>query len=158
MQKISTCLLFDTQAEEAAQFYTSVFKNSKIKDTTRYGDAGPMPKGTVMTVIFEIEGREFMALNCGATVGTTPAVSMMISCQNQQEIDMLWEKLTAEGGREIECGWLADKYGLHWQIIPYNLGELLTSANPRKTDNVMKAVRRMKKLDMQAMQDAYDAG
>ena len=154
-QKIMTCLWFDNQGEEAANFYCSVFKNSKIKDVARYGDAGPGRKGDVMVVIFELDGREFMALNGGPLFKFSEAISLVVHCEDQAEIDYFWEKFTADGGQESQCGWLKDKYGLSWQIVPSNIGELLTGDQER-ANRVMMAVMKMKKLDLQKMQDAYD--
>ncbi len=158
MQKISPCLLLNDQAEEAAKFYTSTFKNSKIKAVTHYGDHGPMPKGTVLSVVFDIEGQEFMAVNGGSDIEFTPAVSMMIHCKTQGEIDEMWDRLTRDGGAEIQCGWVRDKYGLAWQVVPEILNDLLTKGGPSKTNSVMNAVVKMKKLDIATMQKAYDAG
>jgi len=154
-QKITTCLWFDTQAEAAANFYCSVFKNSKIKEVARYGDAGPGPKGQVMVVIFELDGREFMGLNGGPLFKFDEAISLVVHCDDQAEIDSYWDKLTADGGPESQCGWLKDKYGLSWQIVPSIIGQLLTG-DQEKTDRVMKAVMTMKKLDLQKMKDAAD--
>jgi predicted 3-demethylubiquinone-9 3-methyltransferase (glyoxalase superfamily) len=156
MQKLVPCLCFDTQAEEAAKFYTSIFKNSKIKAVTYYGDDMPMPKGTVLTVIFELDGMEFMALNAGPSFQFTPATSLMARCDTQKEIDEMWVKLQAGGGREIECGWVQDKYGFSWQVVPAVLEHLMTG-NQAKTDAVMREVMQMKKLDIARMKQAYDA-
>src|SRR6516164_7724632 len=141
MQKITTFLWFDNQAEEAAKFYVSIFKNSKITTVARYGDAGPGPKGSVMTVVFQRGGQEFIALNGGPQFKFTPAISLLVNCKTQQEIDDLWRKLSA-GGATSRCGWLQDKYGLSWQIIPERLGELVQ--NP----NAMKAMLEMDKIDL----------
>jgi predicted 3-demethylubiquinone-9 3-methyltransferase (glyoxalase superfamily) len=154
-QKITTCLWFDNQAQPAAEFYSSVFKNSKVKDVVRYGDAGPGPKGEVMVVIFELDGREFMGLNGGPLFKFNEAISLVIHCEDQAEIDHFWEKLTAEGGQESQCGWLKDKFGLSWQVVPSIIGQLLTG-DPERTNRVMVAVMKMKKLDLQKMKDAYD--
>src|SRR5262245_42711437 len=124
MQKITPFLWFDTQAEEAAQFYVSIFKNSKIGTIARYGDTGPGPKGSVMTVTFQLDGQEFMALNGGPVFKFTEAISFMVHCETQEELDTMWAKLT-EGGKEVECGWLKDKYGLSWQIVPTALAEMM---------------------------------
>jgi predicted 3-demethylubiquinone-9 3-methyltransferase (glyoxalase superfamily) len=156
MQRISPCLWFDTEAEEAAKFYCSVFKDSKITNISRYGDGMPRPKGMVMTVVFQIQGQEFMALNAGPQVKFTEAVSLMVSCETQQEIDDYWAKLIAGGGQEVECGWLKDKYGLAWQIVPSNLHKLVSDKDPEKTNRVMQAVMTMKKLDIKALNRAYD--
>ena len=154
-QKITTCLWFDTQAEQAAEFYVSVFKNSKVKDVVRYGDAGPGPKGQPMVVTFELDGREFMGLNGGPQFNFNEAISLVVHCEDQAEIDYYWDRLTADGGKESQCGWLKDKFGLSWQIVPSIIDQLLTGAAER-TDGVMKAVMTMKKLDLQKMKDAYD--
>ena len=151
MQKISTCLWFDGQAEEAARFYCSVFHNSKIKQTVLYGDTGPGPKGSVMTVAFELDGREFLALNAGPKFKFNHAVSMMVNCETQKELDEMWDKLSAGGATEV-CGWLRDKYGLSWQIVPSILQELMK--DPAKSDKVMQAVVKMTKLDIATMQKA----
>jgi predicted 3-demethylubiquinone-9 3-methyltransferase (glyoxalase superfamily) len=154
-QKIMTCLWFDNQGEAAANFYCSVFKNSKVKEVARYGDAGPGPKGDVMVVIFELDGREFMALNGGPLFKFSEAISLVVHCEDQAEIDYFWEKFTADGGQESQCGWLKDKFGLSWQIVPSNISELLTGDQER-ANRVMTAVMKMKKLDLQKMKDAYD--
>ena len=151
MQKISTCLWFDGQAEEAAKFYCSVFRNSKIKQTVLYGDTGPGPKGSVMTVDFELDGREFLALNAGPKFKFNHAVSMMVNCETQKELDEMWDKLSAGGATEA-CGWLRDKYGLSWQIVPSILAELMK--DPTKSDKLMQAVVKMTKLDIATMQRA----
>ena len=150
-QKISTCLWFDGQAEEAAKFYVSVFRNSKIKQITHYGDTGPGPKGSVMTVAFELDGREFLALNAGPAFKFNHAISLMVNCETQAEIDEMWGKLSAGGATE-QCGWLRDKYGLSWQIVPAILPELMK--DPAKSDKVMQAVVKMTKLDIAVMQRA----
>jgi predicted 3-demethylubiquinone-9 3-methyltransferase (glyoxalase superfamily) len=152
-QKITTFLWFDNNAEEAAKFYTSVFKNSKIVNTTYYGDAVPGPKGRVMTVDFELDGQKFTGLNGGPNFKFTEAISLMVGCDTQEEIDYFWEKL-AEGGQHVECGWLKDKYGLSWQIVPSNLGKLLEGADQQKVDRVMQQVMQMKKLDIKKLEQA----
>ena len=154
MQKITPFLWFDTQAEEAAKFYTSIFKNSKIGEVRRYGDAGPRPKGTVLTVTFEIEGQEFVALNGGPHYQFTPAISLFVDCEDQREVDELWDKLV-EGGKPVQCGWLQDKYGISWQIIPKALGKLLSDPNPTKANRVMQAMLQMVKIDVRRLQEAY---
>jgi len=154
-QKITPFLWFDNQAEEAAQFYTSIFNNSKIGSISRYGDEGPGPKGTVMVVTFQIEGQAFMALNGGPQFTFTPAVSFMVHCDTQQEIDELWQKLTSNGGQEIECGWLTDKFGLSWQIVPEVFGKMMEDKDPAKVKRVMHAMMQMKKMDIEKMQAAY---
>ncbi len=155
MQKIRPFLWFDNQAEEAATLYTSVFKNSKILDVTRYGDAGPGPKGSVMIVTFQIEGVEFVALNGGPDHKLTEAFSLYVDCKTQEEVDRLWTKLS-EGGEEGPCGWLKDKFGLSWQIVPAFLAELLSDPDPVKSQNVMKAMLQMKKLDIDKLKQAYE--
>ena len=152
-QKITTFLWFDTQAEEAVKFYVSVFKNSKIVKTVLYGDAGPKPKGTVMVIDFELDGQKFTALNGGPEFKFNESISLVVNCKTQQEIDYFWEKLSA-GGQTIECGWLKDKYGLAWQIVPEQLEELLSESDPEKTNRVMNAVMKMKKLDLKTLQQA----
>jgi predicted 3-demethylubiquinone-9 3-methyltransferase (glyoxalase superfamily) len=151
MQKISTCLWFDGQAEEAAKFYASVFRNSKIKQTVLYGDTGPGKKGSVMTVAFELDGREFLALNAGPKFKFNHAISLMVNCETQKELDEMWAKLSAGGATE-QCGWLRDKYGLSWQIVPAILQELMK--DPAKSDKVMQEVVKMTKLDIAVMQRA----
>lgn len=153
MQKITTFLWFDHQAEEAANFYTSLFKNSRIAGVSRYGEGAPMPKGTAMSVTFELEGQEFMALNGGPLFKFTEAVSLFVKCETQQEIDHFWEKLS-EGGQKSRCGWLKDKYGLSWQIVPVVLGQLMSGKDPEKSKRVMQALMKMDKLDIQGLQQA----
>ena len=153
-QKISTFLWFDKNAEEAVNFYTSVFKNSKILNTTQYGDSGAGPKGTVMTVDFELDGQRFTALNGGPNFKFTEAISLVVNCESQQEIDYFWEKLS-EGGQKVECGWVKDKYGLSWQIVPAILWELF-EGDQAQTDRIMKAVMTMKKLDLEALKKAAE--
>jgi predicted 3-demethylubiquinone-9 3-methyltransferase (glyoxalase superfamily) len=157
MQKITPFLWFDNQAEEAVNFYTSVFKNSKIGTVARYGESGPGPKGSVMTIMFELDGRDFMALNGGPIFKFTEAISLMVNCEDQEEIDYFWEKLSADGGKEVECGWLKDKYGLFWQVVPKILGELVQSKDPEKSERVMKALMQMKKLDIAKLKQAAEA-
>ena len=156
MQRISPFLWFDTQAEEAATYYASVFRNSKIHKITRYGDAGPGPKGSVMTVEFELDGQPFIALNGGPHFKFNEAVSFAVDCGDQREVDDYWAKLSA-GGEEGPCGWLKDKYGLSWQINPRVLGEMLGDADPAKAKRVMEAMLKMKKIDIAALKRAYDA-
>jgi len=154
MSRFTPCLWFDTQAKEAAEFYVSVFKNSKLKQVTYYGEHGPMPKGTVLTASFEIDGQEFLALNGGPIFKFTEAVSFIVNCDTQAEIDEYWEKLTADGGQEVQCGWLKDKYGLSWQINPRKIDEWLK--DPVRAQRVMTEVMKMVKLDMAAMERAYN--
>src|SRR5215467_3273744 len=144
-QKITTFLWFDNNAEEAANFYVSVFKNSRILETTHYTDAGPAPKGTVMTVEFELEGQQFTALNAGPTFKFNEAISLLVHCQSQEEVDYYWDKLTADGGQESACGWLKDKYGLSWQITPDALLTLIKDSDPAKVQRAMQAMMTMKK-------------
>jgi predicted 3-demethylubiquinone-9 3-methyltransferase (glyoxalase superfamily) len=155
MQKITPFLWFDNQAEEAMNFYVSIFKNSKVGRVTRYGDAGPGPKGSVMSATFTLEGQEFFALNGGPQYSFTPAISLFVNCETQQEVDDLWDKLSA-GGRKDRCGWLQDKYGLSWQIIPSALSRMLGDRNPVKAKNVMMAMLQMDKIDISRLQQAYD--
>ena len=155
MQKITPFLWFDSNAEEAMNFYVSIFKNSKVLRVARYGDAGPGPKGSVMVASFQLEGQEFQALNGGPEYKFTPAISLFVSCETQQEVDELWEKL-GEGGRIDQCGWLQDKFGLSWQIIPTVLPKLLSDKDPKKSQSVMKAMLQMKKIDSKKLQQAYD--
>src|SRR5262245_61568923 len=155
MQKITTFLWFDNQAEEAINFYTSIFKNSKLISVSRYGDAGPGPKGTVMSATFQLEGQEFMALNGGPLYKFTEAISLYVDCKSQDEVDTLWKKLT-DGGEEGPCGWLKDKFGLSWQIIPSILGELLSDPDPAKSQRVMQAMLQMKKIDIAKLKQAYE--
>jgi predicted 3-demethylubiquinone-9 3-methyltransferase (glyoxalase superfamily) len=154
LQKITPFLWFDHEAEEAAKFYTSVFRNSRIESVTRYGDAGPGPKGSVMTVDFELEGQKFVALNGGPAFKFTEAISFMVNCESQQEVDEMWEKLSA-GGKEVECGWLKDKYGLSWQIVPTALIRMLQDKEAEKSQRVMKAMLQMKKIDIARLEEAY---
>lgn len=153
MQKITPFLWFDSQAEEAAKFYTSIFKRSKMGGVRRYGDAGPGPKGSVMTVEFRLEGQDFIALNGGPVYQFTPAISLFVDCKTQAEVDDLWNKLSA-GGEQVQCGWLRDKYGLSWQIIPSALGELLQDKDPGKSTRVMQAMMQMKKIDIDGLKRA----
>ena len=155
MQKITTFLWFDNNAEEAANYYTSIFKNSKILDVSRYGEVGPGPKGSVMIVKFQLAGQEFVALNGGPQFKFTEAISLMVNCESQQEIDELWRKLTA-GGEESQCGWLKDKFGLSWQIVPTELGKLMSAKDPAKANRVMQALLQMKKLDIAKLQQAAE--
>jgi predicted 3-demethylubiquinone-9 3-methyltransferase (glyoxalase superfamily) len=155
MQKIRPFLWFDSNAEEAVNFYTSIFKNSKIGQVRRYGDSGPGPKGSVMTATFQIEGLEFMALNGGPHYKITPAISLFVNCETQKEVDELWEKLSA-GGETLQCGWLTDKFGVTWQIIPKALGELLGDKDPQKSRRVMKAMMGMVKIDVEGLKRAYE--
>jgi len=155
MQKITTFLWFDDNAEEAVNFYCSIFNNSKVLSVSRYGDEGPGPKGSVMTETFQLEGQEFIALNGGPHFKFTEAISLVVNCQTQEEVDKFWEKLS-EGGQKVECGWLKDKYGLSWQIVPTVLLEMLADKDPEKAKRVMHAMLQMTKLDLKTLQLAYD--
>jgi predicted 3-demethylubiquinone-9 3-methyltransferase (glyoxalase superfamily) len=156
-QKITPFLWFDDKAEEAMNFYVSIFPNSKILSVTRYGEGGPGPKGTVMIAAFELDGQKFTALNGGPQFTFTEAISFYVDCKTQQEVDELWEKLS-EGGEKGRCGWLKDKYGLSWQIVPTVLGELMRDKDPEKSQRVMKAMLKMNKIDIKILKQAYDQG
>jgi len=153
-QKITTFLWFDDNAEQAINHYVSIFKNSKIVSLTRHGEAGPGPKGTVLGGTFELEGQQFMALNGGPKFKFTEAISLFVNCETQEEVDALWDKLSA-GGRKDRCGWLKDKFGLSWQIIPSVLGEMLQDKDPERANRVMKAMLQMDKIDIQRLRQAY---
>ena len=159
MPQITPFLWFDNQAEEAAKLYTSIFKNSKIKKTTRYGNSGAQasgrPEGSVMTVAFELDGQEFTALNGGPHFKFTEAVSFVVNCKSQAEVDEYWEKLSA-GGEKVQCGWLKDQFGLSWQIIPKALNEMIEDPDPVKSQNVMAAMLKMKKIDIAGLREAYN--
>ena len=157
MQKITTFLWFNDQAEEAINLYVSIFKNSKIINMNRYGESETDGQGKVMTATFEIEGQEFMALNGGPHYQFTPAISLFVSCVTQEEVDELWNKLSA-GGEESQCGWLKDKFGLSWQIIPTALGELMSDPNPVKAQRVMQAMLQMGKIDIAKLREAHAQG
>jgi predicted 3-demethylubiquinone-9 3-methyltransferase (glyoxalase superfamily) len=158
-QKITTFLWFDSQAEEAAKYYVSIFKDSRIVGTTRYDEEASKvagrPKGSVMTVEFDLDGQRFTALNGGPLFKFTEAISLVVHCENQNEVDHFWEKLSA-GGEEVECGWLKDRYGLSWQVVPDVLIEMLQSKDPEKSKRAMAAMLKMRKLDIAALQQAYD--
>jgi predicted 3-demethylubiquinone-9 3-methyltransferase (glyoxalase superfamily) len=154
IQKITPFLWFDHQAEEAVRFYTSIFKASKIEAVARYGEAGPGPKGSVMTVAFEIEGQQFIALNGGPHFKFTEAISFVVNCETQEEVDELWEKLS-EGGQKVQCGWLKDKYGVSWQIVPTVLSKMLQDKNAERSQRVMEAMLKMKKLEISGLEQAY---
>jgi predicted 3-demethylubiquinone-9 3-methyltransferase (glyoxalase superfamily) len=155
MQRITPFLWFDDQAEEAVNFYVSVFRNSKVKETTRYTGEEPVgTKGSVMTVVFELDGQEFVALNGGPRFKFTEAVSFVVNCETQEEIDYYWEKLTSGGGEEVQCGWLADKYGVSWQVVPAKIAEW--AKDGAGFQRVMRALMPMKKLGIAALQQAYD--
>jgi len=155
MKKITPFLWFDGKAEEAMNFYTSIFKNSKALSIRRYGEAGPGPTGSVMSAQFELDGQEFIALNGGPHFTFTPAISFFVNCEAQEEVDELWEKLS-EGGKKNQCGWLTDKFGLTWQIVPSALGKMLQDKDPRKASTVMKAMLQMTKLDIEKLKQAYE--
>jgi len=159
MQKITPFLWFDGQAEEAVKFYTSVFKNSRVGKIARYGEAGEKasgrPKGSVMTIAFRLAGQDFVALNGGRHFKFTEAVSFVVHCKTQREVDYFWKKLSA-GGKEVQCGWLKDKFGLSWQIVPADLGKLLSDRDPAKSQRVMQALLQMVKLDIKRLKQAYE--
>ena len=155
MQKITPFLWFNDKAEEAMNFYVSIFKNSKTVSVSRYGDAGPGPKGSVMVAKFQLDGQDFMALNGGPTFSFSPAISFVVNCKTQEEVDEYWEKLSA-GGATSQCGWLTDKFGLSWQIVPTALGEMMADKDPERSSRVMKAMLQMTKIDIAALRHAYD--
>ena len=159
MQKIRPCLWFDHQAEEAVNFYTGIFKHSEIKTVSRYNEAGSQvsgkPKGAVMTIIFKIEGQEFMALNGGPHFTFSPAISLIVNCKSQAEVDEFWTRLSA-GGEAGRCGWLKDKYGISWQIVPSALGDMMENATPEQAENVMSALLQMNKLDIARLRQAFE--
>ena len=154
-QRIKTFLWYDANAEEAVKFYVSIFKNSKVLEVTRYGEAGPGPKGSVMTVEFQLEGQRFIALNGGPHFKFTEAISLSVECDSQKEIDRLWSTLTSGGGQESQCGWLKDKFGLSWQINPTLLGKMFADKDPKKVKRAMAAMLEMKKMDIAALKRAY---
>lgn len=156
MPKITPWLWFDTEAEDAAKLYTSIFKNSRITDVSRYGSAGPRPEGTVMTVSFELDGQEFVGLNGGPEFTFDEAISFMVECASQAEVDDYWDKLTADGGEESQCGWLKDKFGVSWQIVPTRLNELLGDPDPDRAQRAMQAMLQMRKIDIAALERAAD--
>jgi len=155
MQKITTFLTFDSQAEDAINFYTSIFKNSKILSTSHYGEAGPGPKGSLMTATFQLAGQQFMALNGGPSFKFSQGISLFVNCETQSEIDELWEKLS-EGGQKVACGWITDRFGVSWQIVPSILGKLLNNKDAEKSKRVMNVMLQMKKLDIKKLRQAYD--
>ena len=155
MQKITPFLWFDGNVEEAMNFYTSIFKNSKVESVTRYGEGAPLPAGAIMSATFELEGQRFMALNGGPQFKFTEAISFFVNCETQEEVDRLWEKLS-EGGQKSRCGWLKDKYGLSWQIIPSVLGVLLNDSDPARSKRVMMAMLQMSKIDIQELKKASE--
>jgi len=157
MQKITTFLTYDSQAEEAANLYVSVFKNSKVVDVTRYGEGAPLPKGSAMSVTFVLDGQEYYALNGGPHFTFSEGISLFVTCETQEEVDYFWEKLSegADPGAQ-QCGWLKDRFGVSWQIIPTALGRLLGDKDPRKAQNVMQAMLQMKKIDIAGLRRAYE--
>jgi predicted 3-demethylubiquinone-9 3-methyltransferase (glyoxalase superfamily) len=155
MKKIIPFLWFDDKAEEAAKFYVSIFKNSRIVTVTRYGETGPGPRGKVMSVIFQLDGEEFYALNGGPVFKFSEAISFFINCETQQEVDDLWERLS-EGGSQSRCGWLKDQYGVSWQVVPTVLGKLLGDKDPQKSKRVMEAMLQMGKIDIEKLKQAYE--
>jgi predicted 3-demethylubiquinone-9 3-methyltransferase (glyoxalase superfamily) len=155
MQKITPFLWFNGKAEEAMHFYVSIFKNSKAGTIVRYGDAGPGPKGTVMVATFQLDGQEFIALNGGPQFTFSPAISFVVNRETQEEVDAFWEKLS-EGGEKLQCGWLRDKYGLSWQIVPTVLGEMMQDKDAERSQRVMKAMLQMNKIDIGRLKQAYE--
>jgi predicted 3-demethylubiquinone-9 3-methyltransferase (glyoxalase superfamily) len=155
MQKITPMLWFDTEAEEAANFYVSIFKDAKMIALSYYGDTGPGAKGSVMVAEFELKGQKFSALNGGPAFKFTEAISLVVNCESQEEVDYFWEKLSAGGGQEVECGWLKDKYGLCWQVTPVKLMDYLKDDDREKADRVMTAMMKMKKIDIATLDRAY---
>jgi predicted 3-demethylubiquinone-9 3-methyltransferase (glyoxalase superfamily) len=156
MQKITTFLTFNDQAEEAVNFYTSIFEDSKIVSTSRYGEAGPGPEGALMSATFELDGQRFMALNGGPSFGFAQGISLFVDCETQEEVDELWEKLSA-GGKMGPCGWLTDKFGVSWQVIPRALGEMLGDSDPERSKRVLNAMLQMSKIDIAGLRQAYEA-
>ena len=156
MQKITTFLTFNDQAEEAVNFYTSIFEDSKIVSTSRYGEAGPGPEGALMSATFELDGQRFMALNGGPSFGFAQGISLFVDCETQEEVDELWEKLSA-GGEKGPCGWLTDKFGVSWQVIPRALGEMLGDSDPERSKRVLNAMLQMSKIDIAGLRQAYEA-
>jgi predicted 3-demethylubiquinone-9 3-methyltransferase (glyoxalase superfamily) len=155
MQKITTFLTFNGRAEEAVNFYTAIFKDSKIVNTMRYGEAGPGPKGSLMSATFQLQGQTFIALNGGPSFSFSQGISLFVACDTQAEVDGFWEKLS-EGGKKLQCGWLVDRFGVSWQVIPVALGEMLGDKDKEKASRVMKAMMAMTKIDVQALRRAYE--
>jgi predicted 3-demethylubiquinone-9 3-methyltransferase (glyoxalase superfamily) len=155
MQKITPCLWFNDNAEEAVKFYVSIFPNSRIVNEARYGDAGPGPKGQIMTMTFELAGQRFMALNGGPKFRFTEAISLMVDVESQAELDEMWNKLLQGGGQPSQCGWLKDRYGLSWQVVPTKLGQMMADKDPERSKRVMTALLQMSKLDLPALEEAY---
>jgi len=158
MQKITPFLWFDNNAEEAMKFYLSLFKNSRLINSSRYGEGMPMPAGTFLVGTFSLDGQEFMVLNGGPQYKLTPAFSLMINCETQEEIDYYWEKLTGDGGKPVQCGWLEDKFGVSWQVVPTILGEFFSKGDATKTNRMMQALMGMVKLDIEGLKRAYNGG
>ena len=154
-QKITTFLWFNQEAEEAANFYVSLFKDSKILSVSRYGEGGPGPKGSAMVVSFQLAGQKFTALNGGPVFKFNEAISLFVDCESQEEVDLLWSKLTANGGQESQCGWLKDRYGVSWQIVPIRFMQLMQDKDPKRTQRVMQAMLKMKKFDIARLEEAY---
>ncbi len=155
VQKIRPCLWFNTEAEEAANFYVSLFPDSQVLDVSRYGEGGPMPAGTALMVVFELAGQQFQALNGGPAFTFSEAISLSVDCKTQAEVDFLWDSLTANGGEESMCGWLKDRYGLSWQIVPEQLGELMSGPDAAAAQRTMEAMLQMRKLDISALEQAH---
>lgn len=155
MQKITPCLWFDGKVEDALKFYTSIFKKGKVGSISRYGDGVPGKKGAILTATFELAGQEFMILNGGPEYPHTPAVSFVVTCKNQKEIDHYWKKLLKGGGKEVECGWVTDRFGVSWQVVPARLQKMITGKHEARRDRVMKALMKMVKLDLKALEKAY---
>lgn len=158
MSKITPFLWYESQAEEAMNLYTSIFKNSKVGRVARYGDAGPGPSGSVMTAEFSLDGQDFIALNAGPLFKFTEAISFVIDCKDQEEVDYFWDKLTADGGKPSMCGWLKDKFGLSWQVVPSRLTELMLDKNAAKAKKVTEAMMQMTKIDIKKLEEAYEKG
>ena len=155
MQKITPFLWFNDNAEEAVKFYVSIFPNSRIVNESRYGDVGPGPKGQIMTMTFELAGQRFMALNGGPQFRFTEAISLLVNVESQAELDQIWNKLLQGGGQPSQCGWLKDRFGLSWQVVPAKLGQMMTDKDPEKSKRVMEALLQMQKLDIPALEEAY---
>ena len=158
MQKITPFLWFDNNAEEAANFYASIFEDARVLEVTRYGDAGPGPKGTAMTVKFQLHGQEFTALNGGPHFRFTEAVSFVVNCSTQEEVDKYWDRLMEGGGKPSQCGWLKDRFGLSWQVVPTALSDLIRQKDPEKSQRVMKAMLQMVKIDIGTLEQAAEQG
>jgi predicted 3-demethylubiquinone-9 3-methyltransferase (glyoxalase superfamily) len=156
MQKITPCLSFDNNGEEAVNLYVSIFKNAEVLHLSRYGEAGPLPAGTMLIATIQLEGQQFQILNAGSFAKPTGAISLSVSCESQKEVDYLSEKLTAEGGEQMPCSWIKDKYEVYWQIVPSILGKLMSDPDKEKAGRVMKAMMQMKKIDIAKLQEAYE--